>query len=118
MRKWIFFSSLVLSRIVLPSADADPGANGANLNAAANTGEPVVARGKGFEIRHSEMDQVLATAKAASPGEPLPPDAPLHVISQLIEIKLVLLQATDSEKAEGKKGGPERRPAFENAGRD
>jgi parvulin-like peptidyl-prolyl isomerase len=64
--------------------------------------DPVIARGKGFEIRQSAMDQVLATARAKNPNEELPADAEVHVINQLIEMQLVLQKATDEEKAEGR----------------
>ena len=76
------------------------------------SGDPVVARGKGFEIRRSQMDQVLATAKANNPQEELPADAEVHVINQLIEMQLVLQQATDEEKAEGKRRRTRGSPRF------
>ena len=82
-----------------PFANAEPAAAGTNPVAA--SADPVVARGNGFEIRRSQMDQVLATAKAANPLQPLPPDAEVRVLDQLIEIQLVLQKATDAEKAQG-----------------
>src|SRR6516162_3494821 len=63
----------------------------------------IVARGNGFEISRREMDQVLATAIAKNPDDKLPPDAELRVLTHLIEIHLVLQQASDAEKAEGRK---------------
>jgi hypothetical protein len=49
------------------------------------------------------MDQVLATAVAKNPDDKLPADAELRVLTHLIEIRLVLQQASDAEKAEGRK---------------
>jgi hypothetical protein len=63
----------------------------------------IAARGKGFEVSRREMDQVLATAIAKNPDDKLPPDAELRVLTHLIEIRLVFQQATDAEKAEGRK---------------
>jgi peptidyl-prolyl cis-trans isomerase C len=105
MVKLLFSVSLA---VALLRADAEPGANSRDLDSAATDRDPVVARGKGFEIRRSEMDQVLATAKAENPHEELPPDAEIHVANQLIEIQLVLQKATDAEKAEGGKNAGER----------
>lgn len=93
--------------MVLPRANAaNPAAGETNSNPAtittATSGDPVIARGKGFEIRRSAMDQVLATARAKNPNDELPADAEVHVINQLIEVQLVLQQATEAEKAEGR----------------
>ncbi len=71
-------------------------------------GNPVIVRGEGFEIRRSDLDQVLDTAKARYPNEELPADAPVHALTQLIEIQLVLSKATDEEKAEGAKQAEEK----------
>ena len=106
--KLVFSASLALALLALPRADAAPDANAANPDAGAPSADSVVARGKGFEITRGDMDQVLATARAANPEGQLPPDAGLHVINQLIEIQLVLQKATDAEKAEGKKKADER----------
>ncbi len=69
---------------------------------------PIIARGKGFEIPRSALDQVLATARAQHPEEQLPPDAEVHALIHLIEIQLVFTKATDEEKAEGKRIADER----------
>lgn len=69
---------------------------------------PVVVKSKGFEIRRSDLDQVLSTLRARFPNEELPPDAPVHAITQLIEVQLVLSKATDAEKAEGRKQADEK----------
>jgi parvulin-like peptidyl-prolyl isomerase len=80
-------------------AGADPGTT--NSDNPTTTTDPVVARGKGFEIRRREMDQVLATIQARNPQTELPREAEVQVINQLIEIQLVLRGATEEEKLEG-----------------
>jgi peptidyl-prolyl cis-trans isomerase C len=95
-------ASLALAWFAAPFANADPAVTGTTATAAAAIpNDPVIATGNGFEIRRSQMDQVLATAKARDPLEPLPADAEVRVIDQLIEIQLVLQKATDAEKAQG-----------------
>jgi parvulin-like peptidyl-prolyl isomerase len=109
MMSWVCPASLAIALIASPAADAEPGATAASPDpAAVPAGDAVVARGKGFEIRRSSMDQVLATAIARSPQVALPQDADVGVLNQLIEIQLVLQKATDAEKAEGWKNAGQR----------
>jgi parvulin-like peptidyl-prolyl isomerase len=108
MIKLVFSAALALAWMALPRAEADPDTNTTNPNAASPSADFVVARGNGFEIMRSEIDQVLATARAENPDGQLPPDAELHAINQLIEIQLVLQKATDAERAEGKMKADER----------
>jgi parvulin-like peptidyl-prolyl isomerase len=99
-----FFALLAAALIALPCAQAaPPAAEATNSNPAEATGDPVMARGKGFEIRRSEMDQVLRSVTANNPEDRLPADAEIHAINQLIEIQLVLQKATAAEKAAGAK---------------
>lgn len=105
-------ATLAIALVALPRANASSGVNTTNFDSTAVAGDSIVARGHGFEIRRREMDQVLATALVgealanASIGRTnnpeLPPDAEMRVLSQLIEIQLVLQKATDAEKAEGR----------------
>ena len=85
-----------------PSSEV-PGAESSGMSA-----DAIVAKGKGFEIRRKEMDQVLATARIQNPQDKLPDDADVRVIDQLIEVQLVLQRATYEEKAEGKKSAENR----------
>jgi parvulin-like peptidyl-prolyl isomerase len=89
----------VLTGGPVPMAAASP-TNSANQTTASDA---VVARGKGFEIRRREMDQVLATAQAQHPQTEIPPDAEVQVLNQLIEIQLVLQGATEEEKLAGRR---------------
>jgi len=108
MLKLVSFVPLTIALVALPRAHAGSSANATNFDATALSGDSVVARGNGFEIRRSEMDQVLATAKANNPQAELPPDAEIHVVNQLIEMQLVLQKATGVEKAAGRKKADER----------
>jgi parvulin-like peptidyl-prolyl isomerase len=103
MNRTFFPASLALALFASLCVYAEPSVSGAGSTAPSEPADPVIARGNGFEIRHSQLDQVLATAKAGSPLEPLPSDAEVHALDQLIEVQLVLQKATDAEKAEGLK---------------
>jgi parvulin-like peptidyl-prolyl isomerase len=105
MTKPLSFATWAITVMAWPLANAESSANATNPEASAISGDAVVARGQGFEIRRSDIDQVLGSVKANNPQDNLPPDAEIHAIGQLIEIQLVLQKATDAEKAEGKKEG-------------
>jgi parvulin-like peptidyl-prolyl isomerase len=97
-----FLTLLALTIFTAPFANAGPVVTGSTSTAdAAIPNDPVMATGTGFEIRRSQLDQVLATAKARDPLEPLPADAEAQALDQLIDVQLVLQKATDAEKAEG-----------------
>jgi parvulin-like peptidyl-prolyl isomerase len=98
--------TIILTLALLPSARASATTTGAVATNAPDS--PVIVKGKGFEIRRSDLDQVLSTLKARFPKEELPADAPVHAITQLIEIQLVLSKANDAEKAEGRKQADEK----------
>jgi parvulin-like peptidyl-prolyl isomerase len=67
-------------------------------------GDPVVAQGTGFQIKRSELDQVISGAKAnaAAQGQQLPPEFEVGVLNQLVTIQLLLQKATVADKAAGK----------------
>jgi parvulin-like peptidyl-prolyl isomerase len=67
-------------------------------------GDPAVVKGKGFEIKRSDLDQVLSGAKAnaAAQGQMLPPDFDISVLNQLITIQVLLQTATPADQAAGK----------------
>lgn len=66
-------------------------------------GDPVVAKGKGFEIKRSELDGVVTGAKAnaAASNQSLPAGFEVSVLNQLITIQLLLQKATAADKAAG-----------------
>ncbi|MEI6075482.1 MAG: peptidylprolyl isomerase [Verrucomicrobiota bacterium] len=79
-----------------------PGTNAAAAMAAL-FGDPVIAKGKGFEIKRSELDQVLSGAKAnaAAQGQTLPPNFELELLNQLITIQMLMQRATPADRTAG-----------------
>ena len=66
-------------------------------------GDPTIVKGKGFEIKQSELDQVLTGAKAnaAAQGQQLPPEFQAAILNQLITIQALLQKATPADRAAG-----------------
>ncbi len=95
---------------------ATDNSTGTNAPAAAKPGvkledllpDPVIAKGKGFELKRSELDDVLASLKASAieSGQAIPPtrlpQIEVQLLDNLIQTKLFLAQATDAQKARGK----------------
>lgn len=67
-------------------------------------GDPVIAKGTGFEIKRSDLDSVVtgAKAQAAAAQQMLPPDFEISMLNQLITIQLLLQKATSDDRAAGK----------------
>jgi parvulin-like peptidyl-prolyl isomerase len=90
------------------SAATDTNAN-PSATMAALFGDPVIAKGKGFEIKQSELDEVMLGIKSAlvTRGESVPPDQmtgiEAQMLDRLIQIQLLLQKANDADKADGKK---------------
>ena len=95
------------------STDATPaGANtNVNLNATMTAlfGNPVIARGKGFEIKQSDLDEVMTGIKAAAAmrNQSIPPEQVRTIenemLNRLIQVQLLLQQTTDADRAEGQR---------------
>jgi peptidyl-prolyl cis-trans isomerase C len=72
-------------------------------------GDPVIAKGKGLEIKRSELDEVVTGLKsaAAAHGEAIPEARLTQIESQLldriIQVQLLSQKATDADKASGTK---------------
>jgi parvulin-like peptidyl-prolyl isomerase len=68
-------------------------------------GDPVIAKGDGFEIKRSALDQLLVGAKgqAAAAGKELPADYDVGLLNRLISIQMLLQTATAADKAAGEK---------------
>jgi peptidyl-prolyl cis-trans isomerase C len=66
-------------------------------------GDPVIVKGKGFEIKQGELDQVLTGAKAnaAAQGQQLPPEFAAAILNQLITIQTLLQKATPADRVAG-----------------
>lgn len=67
-------------------------------------GDPVIVKAKGFEIKRSELDEVVSGAKAnaAAAGQPLPQGFEVSVMNQLVTIQLLLGKANAADRAAGK----------------
>src|SRR5450432_191174 len=95
------------------STNATPSSADTNSNPAATMaalfGDPVLARGKGFEIKRSDLDEVMLGIKSAivARGETVSPQQisgiEVTMLNRLIQIQLLLQKATDADKADGKK---------------
>ena len=133
--KLIFSAALAAALLTLPRANAVtpdgamPAATAANSSkaeavtksAATDTNanplaamaslfpDQVIAKGKGFEIKQSELDEVMTSvkARAAAQGQTIPPGSLMQyqvmILNQLIGTQLLLQKATDADKAAGKK---------------
>jgi len=120
--KMIFPIALGALLLTFPSAQAttakattDAAAAGPNTNANLNAtmtalfGNPVIARGKGFEIKQSDLDEVMTGIKAAAAmrNQAVPPDQLKQIesemLNRLIQVQLLVQKATDADRAEGKK---------------
>ena len=72
-------------------------------------GDPVIVKGKDFEIKRSQLDDIMTglKASAAASGRQIPPDQmglfQARFLQRMIDIQLLLKKATDADKAEGKK---------------
>lgn len=66
--------------------------------------DSVVAKGKGFEIKRTELDAMVISLKsaAAGRGQTPPPDFEKIVLQNLISLRVLLQKATDADKAKGR----------------
>jgi len=105
MKLKLILSAALIAGAMSAAAATENAAAGTNANAAmaALFGDPVIVKGKGFEIKRSELDQVLSGAKAnaAAQGQMLPPNFDLEILNQLITIQLLLQKATPADRAAG-----------------
>ena len=71
-------------------------------------GDPVVAKGKGIEIKRSQVDTALIGVKAGlnAQGRSVSPDQMLQferqVLNDIIGLQILLSKATDADRAKGK----------------
>jgi parvulin-like peptidyl-prolyl isomerase len=66
-------------------------------------GDPAIVTAKGFDIKQSELDQVLTGAKAnaAAQGQQLPTEFSIAILNQLITIQCLLQKATPADRIAG-----------------
>jgi len=134
--KLIFPAVFAVALFALPRVNA-ASANAAATNAPASTatnansqaamtalfGDPVIAKGKGFEIKRSELDEVMMGVKstAAARGQTISPGQLTQIESQLlnqiIQVQLLLQKATEPDKTNGtQKANLQMTALFERAG--
>src|SRR5262245_48106449 len=104
----LLFSLLAL---VLPALSC-PAQEAASTNKPASSrdrladlfGDPLVAKGKGFEIKRSQLDaEVLRTKEALALSQRQAPlDVDRQVLDGIITLKLLLARATDADKAKAR----------------
>ena len=126
----LFFSAMLAATLIVSSrahaansgetppatpvpTNAAPSSVTTNLNTdaalASLFGDPVVAKGNGFEVKQSELDEMIASfkARAAAQGQAISPDQLLRIetmaLDEFIGTKLLLQKATDADSAQGKK---------------
>jgi len=66
-------------------------------------GNPALVKAKGFEIKRSDLDQVVSAARAnlAVANQQMPPDLEISVLDQLITIQVLLQTATPADQVAG-----------------
>jgi peptidyl-prolyl cis-trans isomerase C len=80
--------------------------------------DAVVAKGKGVEVKRSQLDDAMVSIKStfAARGQDLPPDEMNHleqqILDRLIQIQILLVKATDEDKAAGKEACAKRMEAI------
>ncbi|HZL14108.1 MAG TPA: peptidylprolyl isomerase [Verrucomicrobiae bacterium] len=117
--KLFFAAALAAFLIASPTANATtagmtPGTN-ANPDAAMTAlfGDPVIAKGNGFSIKQSELDQVVTgiSSAAAAHNQTISSEQmtgiKAQMLNRLIQIQLLLQKATPADRAEGQKKADE-----------
>jgi parvulin-like peptidyl-prolyl isomerase len=118
-RKLLYYISLITT-ICLATLQAEP--QSAQTNAVASSGSPedkIVVKGKGVEIRRSELDKEMqhAASQAALDGRSVTaeqrPALERQVLEQLVNARLLMARATAADKAAGKTAAEKRYAAAE-----
>ncbi len=110
----VMLAALVFGAVSAPAA-ADPAStNAAPVSVGTNSspeaamtalfGDPVIVKGKGLEIRQSQLDSVSSNLKEiyAARGLSAPPNVDGQALQALIFQQLILNQATEADKTKGK----------------
>lgn len=117
MKLKLMFSAALIAGVISAQAATSSStsaiAGGTNSAASTNSGsvdamttlfgDPVIAKGTGFQIKRSDLDSVTTRARAsmASSGQQVPQDFDAGILYRLIQIQMLLQQATDADKANG-----------------
>jgi parvulin-like peptidyl-prolyl isomerase len=113
MKMKLILSAALMAGVISASASTQPAPTVTPAAAATNSspeaamkalfGDPTIVKAKGFEIKQSDLDQVLTGAKAnaAAQGQQLPPEFSVAILNQLITIQSLLQKATPADRAAG-----------------
>jgi parvulin-like peptidyl-prolyl isomerase len=120
MKKFgVLFTAAALAAAVVQADDKPASTNPAGTPKLASLlPDTVIATGKGFELKQSQLDEAMIGVKAqfASQGREVPADKlPLiekGLLDRLIQIQILKAKATDAQKAEGAKEGDSRFALF------
>jgi len=103
-------ATIAMSAASLHAASSDAGSTTNSTDAmTALFGDPVVATGTGVQVKRSDLDTDLTAVKSeyAAQGRQLPPEAltqyEAQILMQLIDVQLLMQNATAADKAEGSK---------------
>lgn len=109
--------AMLIAGPVIPTqaaqADAAPAASTATQSADL-FGGAVLAKGKGVEVKRSQLDQEVVRVKsqAAANGRPISPDQTAmmeqQILDQLINVQILQAKATEADKAAGKAAAEKR----------
>lgn len=110
------FSAVIAAAVILPASinaatsDTTPGATTNSTDTmTALFGDPVIASGTGVQIKRSALDEDVTGLKSqyAAQGREIPPEAmpqvEAQILMELINVQLLLQNATDADRAEGAK---------------
>ena len=102
------FAAALAAAFFSPFASQAAATNASGNELASLLSDPVVAKGKGIEIKRSQVDAALIGVKAGlnAQGRAVSPDQMLQferqVLNDIIGLKILLSRATDADKAKGK----------------
>jgi parvulin-like peptidyl-prolyl isomerase len=109
MKMNLILSAALMAGVISASAATQPVVTPAETNSnpeaamKALFGDPVIVKAKGFDIKQSELDQVLTGVKAnaAAQGQQVPPQYSVAILNQLITIQCLLQKANAADRAAG-----------------
>jgi len=109
MKLKLILSAALMAGVISAVAVTEPAVMPAGTNASPDAtikalfGDPAIVTAKGFDIKQSELDQVLTGAKAnaAAQGQQLPSEFSIAILNQLITIQCLLQKATPADRAAG-----------------
>jgi parvulin-like peptidyl-prolyl isomerase len=102
-------AGLISARAATANVSADTNAAAAPDSMTALFGDPVIVKGSGFDIKRSELDQMVSAIKsrAAMQGQTITPQdsdqITLNILERLIAYQVLLQKATPEDRAAGQK---------------